>query len=76
MITIRCSRCKSKIIRYRKVGKGRVLRCFKDRIAKRYKVQEAKDLVCECGQMIGTDEGKWFKMDQNAFEYSGTVTRK
>ncbi len=76
MITIKCSRCKNKIIKYEKAGKGRVLRCFKNRIARYYRIREAEGLVCECGQVIGTDEGKWYKMKQNTFEYSGAVTRK
>lgn len=75
MIIIKCAKCKRKIFKYRKVGKGRILRCYKDRIVKHYPIRDRKDIQCLCGQLIGINKGKWIKMKQNAFEYSGSVTK-
>jgi hypothetical protein len=76
MIIIKCTRCKRKILKYKKIGRGRVIRCYKDRIMKIYPIQDQQNLQCSCGEYIGVDEGKWFKMKQNAFEYSGTINKK
>ena len=76
MIIIKCTKCKRKIFKYKKVGKGRILRCYKDRIIKCYSILNQETVQCLCGQLIGVDEGKWIKMKQNAFDLSGTVTRK
>ena len=76
MITIKCAACKRKILKYKKMGKGKVLKCYKDRIAKYYVPVSDTSLICPCGQVIGTDIGLWIKMKQGAFEYSGTITRK
>jgi hypothetical protein len=76
MIVIKCTKCKRKILKYRKIGKGRVLRCYKDRIAKCYSNQDEKDLYCPCGQIIGIDQVKFYKMKQNAFDYAGSISKK
>jgi hypothetical protein len=76
MIIIKCAQCKRKLLKYNKIGKGRVLRCYKDRIVKYYAVRDRDNLQCECGQLIGVDHGQWIKMKPNAFEYSGTLIRK
>jgi len=76
MIVIRCAACKRKILKYRKIGKGRVLKCYKDRVSRWYVPLKDGTLVCPCGCIIGTDAGTWIKMRQNTFEYSGTVVKK
>ena len=73
MLTIRCSKCKRKLFKYRKIGKGRVLRCWKDRIVEDYTVHEGDVVKCSCGNTIGLDKGLFIKMKQSAFTYSGTV---
>jgi hypothetical protein len=75
MIIIKCAKCKRKIFKYNKVGKGRILRCYKDRIVKFYSIQDQKKVQCLCDQIIDVDEGEWIKMKQNAFEYSGSITK-
>ncbi|MBN2412848.1 hypothetical protein JXQ31_14260 [candidate division KSB1 bacterium] len=75
MITIKCAQCKRKIFKYKKIGKGRVLRCYKDRIVRYYPVRDRQNMQCLCGQIIGIDEGKWIKMKQNAFEYKGRIIK-
>ncbi|MCK5258480.1 MAG: hypothetical protein KAJ69_03085 [Thermoplasmatales archaeon] len=69
MLTIRCAKCKSKIFRYLKIGKGRVLHCWKGRIIEDYSIHEGMEIKCQCGNLIGIDEEKWIKMKQNAFSY-------
>lgn len=76
MINIKCAQCKRKLLKYNKIGKGRILRCYKARIVKYYPVRNRENLQCECGQLIGVDQGKWIKMKPNAFEYSGRMSRK
>ncbi|ACB86333.1 hypothetical protein [Natranaerobius thermophilus] len=73
MLIIKCAFCKAKIFRYKKIGKGQVLRCYKDRINRVYQGQISDDeLVCgKCGGRIGRVEDHKIKMDQNAFTYSG-----
>ncbi|HHF51296.1 MAG TPA: hypothetical protein ENL46_01235 [Candidatus Aminicenantes bacterium] len=76
MMTIKCTRCKKKIIKYKKIGKGRLWYCWKDRIIEDNSVHVGSEIKCQCGNLIGIDEGKRIKMRQNSFHYSGTVMRK
>jgi len=76
MIIVRCAKCKRKIFKYRKIGKGKLLHCWKDRLIEDYTLREQNEVRCECGNLIGIDEGKWIKMKQYAFFYSGTINRK
>ncbi len=69
MITIKCAKCKRKVFRYGKIGKGRVLHCWKGRIVKDYSVHDGHEVKCQCGNLIGIDEGKWIKMKQHSFVY-------
>jgi hypothetical protein len=71
MLTLRCSRCKKKLIKYRKIGSGRVLKCYKDRVTKYYQDCYHGDLLCRCGNLIGVDMGLFYKMNQSSFIYSG-----
>jgi hypothetical protein len=76
MIIITCTRCRQKLLKYQKIGKGRILRCYKKRITRIYHAHTGNDLRCSCGQLIGIDEGKWYKMKQQAFETSGQITKR
>jgi len=69
MIIIKCAKCKCKVFRYLKIGKGRVLHCWKGRIVKDWSVRDANEVKCQCGNLIGIDEGKWVKMKQHSFIY-------
>ena len=72
MLTIKCSACKSKVFKYKKIGKGRVLYCYKDRIEKDYSRHDGNEIKCKkCGKVIGMDEGGRIKMKQDAFIISG-----
>lgn len=73
MLVIRCAACKRKLWKYDKIGQGKVLRCHKDRIARRYQARVALDKIrCVCGKDIGIDKGSHIKMIAKAFTYSGT----
>jgi len=71
MLTIKCSFCGKKIIKYNKIGSGRVLKCYKDRITKFY-IESDKDLRCTCGALLGNDSGQYYKMIKSHFTYKGT----
>ncbi len=78
MLTIKCARCKTKIMKYKKIGRGNVLRCYKDRITRLYDAEIADNLLqCGgCGNTIGEIEEKQVNMNQDAFTYSGHKIRK
>jgi hypothetical protein len=73
MLTIKCAKCKRPVFKYIKIGKGRMLRCYKARIVKDYTRRDGNQVLYQCGNLIGTDEGRWIKM--NAFTCSGTRER-
>jgi hypothetical protein len=72
MLTIKCVKCKRKIFRYLKLGKGRVLHCWKSRIDKDYSIREGNKVLCECGNLIGVEQSKWIKLRQASFFNTGT----
>ncbi len=74
MLTIKCAKCKGKIMKYKKIGKGKVLRCWKNKIARLYDAQiEGDNLICNnCGNIIGEVKENYIKMNSNAFTYTGT----
>jgi hypothetical protein len=74
MLTIKCARCKQKIFRYVKVGKGKLWHCWKDRIIEDFSIHDGKKVLCKCGNLIGIDEEKWIKLKQHSFTTSGTKT--
>ncbi len=75
MITIKCNKCRSKIFRYLKIGEGKVLHLWKDRIQKDYSHREGDIVLCECGNEIGVDNGKSIDLNQSAFFYTGNVLK-
>ncbi len=76
MLTIKCAGCHRKLFKYNKIGQGRVLRCWKDKIVDDFSEKVDGEMRCGCGNVIGIDIGKGYKMKQNAFIYSGTKSRK
>jgi hypothetical protein len=74
MLIIKCAKCKQKIFRYVKIGKGKLWHCWKERIIEDFSVHDGKNITCTCGNLIGVDEGKWIKLKQHAFITSGTKT--
>lgn len=74
MLTIKCAKCKAKLFKYKKIGQGRVLRCWKEKITRAYDGNVDKDqLVCgECGNVIAEEREDYYKMDSDQFTYTGT----
>jgi len=75
MIVIKCAKCKGKIFKYVKIGKGRILHCWKGRIVEDYSARDGNEVKCQCGNLVGIDEGKWIKMKRRSFIHSGTRTK-
>jgi len=74
MLIIKCLKCKRKIFRYIKIGKGKLWRCWKDRIVEDFSIHEEKNIKCICGNLIALDEEQWIKLKQHSFYTSGTKT--
>jgi hypothetical protein len=74
MIIIKCSRCNKKIFKYIKIGKGRLLRCYKDRIFEDFSVNDKTDVKCECGNLIGIDVLDYIKLKKNSVILKGLKT--
>jgi len=75
MIVVKCSRCKGKIFKYVKYGKGKLLRCWKKRIIEDFSIRDEKNVKCSCGNIIGIDKQLFIKMKQRSFTVSGTYER-
>ena len=76
MLTIKCASCRSKIFKYRKIGKGKIITCWNERIEKDYSQHENGQVKCRCGKIIGTEIVKGVRMKQGNFTYSGTRSNK
>ena len=76
MLIIRCSRCRRKLFKYLKVGTGKVLYCHKDRMSQDDLVVEGNRVICQCGNLIGIDEGTRIKMRQDGFDHTGRKLKR
>lgn len=78
MLTIKCAKCKSKLFKYKKIGKGKVLKCYKNRITRVYdgKIKEKKLICSNCNNVVGEEISDYIKMERDAFTYSGRKIRK
>ncbi|MEC9488220.1 MAG: hypothetical protein UMV23_01900 [Halanaerobium sp.] len=78
MLTIKCAKCKTKLFKYEKIGMGRILRCWKEKITRLYDCETKEDfLLCSyCGNVIGELEDDYLKMNGDAFTYSGKKVRR
>ncbi|XMB65909.1 hypothetical protein RI065_06270 [Mycoplasmatota bacterium zrk1] len=72
MLIIRCAKCKSKIMKYNKVGHGSIIKCYFNRIEKKF-VSTESDLRCTCGNKIGIKKDRYYKMIGKSFIYSGKI---
>ncbi len=71
---IKCSKCNKKIFKYIKIGKGRLLHCWKDRIVENSSKVDKKNIRCSCGNLIGIDEGNYIKLKKNSIIIIGLKT--
>jgi len=74
MIIIKCSKCNKKIFKYIKIGKGKLLHCWKDRIVENNSIQNDNKIFCKCGNFIGIDENNYFKLKKNSTIIKGLKT--
>jgi hypothetical protein len=77
MITVSCASCGAKLFRYQKIGKGRLLHCWKTRISSDHTRREGVDIFCPtCGQHIGVVETQWINMHGGSFTVKGSALKK
>ncbi len=63
-------------MKYHKVGQGRILNCWYDRIIEDFTGRDGDAVTCQCGAVIGTAEVRGIRMKQHAFTASGRATSK
>jgi len=63
-------------MKYEKIGKGKVLRCWKSRIKRLYwaEINDNKLICKSCGNVIGEIQDNYIKMNGDAFTYTGIKT--
>ena len=71
MIIIKCSKCNKKLFKYIKIGKGRLLHCWKDRIVENTTIMKNNKIFCNCGNPIGIDEKSHYKLKKNSIIIKG-----
>jgi hypothetical protein len=49
------------------MGKGKLWRCWKDKIVEDFSIHDGKSIKCICGNLIGLDEEKCIKLKQHSF---------
>lgn len=77
MITVCCSSCGAKLFRYQKIGKGRLLHCWKTRISSDHTTREGDDVYCpKCGLHIGVVETQWINMHGGSCTVKGSALKK
>ena len=63
IIVVNCPRCGGKVLKYLKIGRGRLLRLWKDRIVRDYSIHEDNKIKCPiCGYLIGVGEGRYIRV--------------
>ena len=61
-ITIKCPDCKNKLFRYRKTGKGSLLRMYYSCILKNWCIEENNEVSCpKCGHRIGIKDSSFIR---------------
>ncbi len=73
MIQLKCSKCKTKLLKYKKIGKGHLLKCIKSRIINNYMIKNLNNYYCsKCNNKIGIDKGVYIKMIKKSFTEKGS----
>lgn len=68
-ISVRCARCGREVFKYLKIGEGRLWHCWKSRIIKDYSVRKENEIRCQCGNLIGIDEGIYIKLKRSSYTW-------
>ena len=72
MLVLKCTKCNAKLIKYHKIGKGRVLRCWFKRIIEDRTIHDGSLIKCKCGNVLGNSDELKIKMKQGSFTVFGT----
>ncbi len=75
MITIYCAACGRKLFRYQKIGKGKLLHCWKERIARDYTIRIGSEVHCTCGNHIGKEEADMINLHGGSFTTRGSALK-
>ena len=62
VMVVRCPECKKKAFKYLKVGRGKVIRCYKDRIRDDRTTHKQKAIYCPCGHRLALDRDDHWKI--------------
>lgn len=65
VMTIQCKKCKRKVFKYLKVGKGNLLKAYKSKIKADYFRVDNDKMMCQCGHVLAIDKGNYYKMSDN-----------
>ncbi|WP_062264509.1 hypothetical protein [Endozoicomonas arenosclerae] len=82
MLVFKCARCKKKLWKYLKIGKGSVVRIHKSRISKHYMdlnlegLDMDEKIFCTCGQPLGNNKGSFISVAKNSLVSSGSKENK
>ncbi|RLE59577.1 MAG: hypothetical protein DRJ35_05445 [Thermoprotei archaeon] len=72
ILKIKCAKCGHTLMKYLKIGEGRLWHCWKKRILQDYTVKKGDEVRCpKCGALIGLDKGPYINIKQKAV----TITR-
>ena len=70
ILIVRCSRCRTKIFKYLKVGSGKLWHCWKSKILEDYSVRENEKVSCpKCGLVIGFEKKDHIKLIKGRYKY-------
>ena len=71
MITVKCAKCKFKIFKYIKIGQGRILKIYNDRITEDNSTRENGEVLCKCGNVVGKEFDGYIKPIKGSFTHTG-----
>ncbi len=61
-MTIRCKGCKKKLFKYKKIGRGWLIRMHKSKIKSDHAEYRDGYVFCSCGKKFGRDDGDYIKV--------------
>ncbi|HOP67653.1 MAG TPA: hypothetical protein PLM96_08295 [Methanoregulaceae archaeon] len=76
MISIPRASCGRRFLWYQKIGKGKLLHCWKARITRDHTERAGDQVYCPCGQHIGVEEGPWINLHNGSFSVKGSALKK
>jgi DNA-directed RNA polymerase subunit RPC12/RpoP len=68
LLSIHCQHCGTQIMSYVKIGKGRLIRCWKNRIIEDTTIKKDSLIYCPCGQLVGIDKNMFISLKKHMVE--------